>query len=410
MPACRRRQRRKTDRADALPSRRQRATAPTPASLRGSRSSNHESRITSHESRVTAVPALPCAGGLPPQRPPCVCQRGVVSPTGVLTTGKKRHRVRAPPTDRASDQPALAPEVPGHWPLAKDHWQLSTVHYSLSTAVPQSAPNAPCKSLRNVLYCKVEPEHNQAPPERTASHNCPPTLPRPPAMSTCPELNVRTLPPANIAPGAAATNRQCTTRPSAAPPIRSRTRRGLPPMPALQPPASVSCHEEHATDTILRTFCTKTTSFAHFQSKNDRELTAAASCYESPCQYPVTRREKVFSKLGLSGQNSAFDTLSIPCRYPVSEKIAAGMRQNWTLFGQFWTDSAPFLRTCAALPKRRLTPPQKATLISARAGEVARDEALYSPNRPEAPIPQPYYPGRSLQSAADETGVYLQVM
>ncbi len=29
-----------------------------------------ESRITSHESRTTAVPALPCAGGLPPQRPP----------------------------------------------------------------------------------------------------------------------------------------------------------------------------------------------------------------------------------------------------------------------------------------------------------------------------------------------------
>ena len=27
-------------------------------------------RITNHESRTTAVPALPCAGGLPPQRPP----------------------------------------------------------------------------------------------------------------------------------------------------------------------------------------------------------------------------------------------------------------------------------------------------------------------------------------------------
>ena len=285
MPACRRRHRRKTDRADALPSRRQRATVPTPASLRGSRSSNHESR----PSRPSLV-----REDSPPQRPPCVCQRGFASPTGVLATGKKRHRVRAPPTDRASDQPALAPEVPGHWPLAKDHWQLSTVHYSLSTAVPQSAPNAPCKSLRNVLYCKVEPEHNQAPPERTASHNCPPTLPRPPAMSTCPELNVRTLPPAHIAPGAAATNRQCTTRPSAAPPIRSRTRRGMPPMPALPPPASVSCHEKHATDAILRTFCTITTSFAHFQSKNDREPTATASCYESPCQYPVTRRERRF--------------------------------------------------------------------------------------------------------------------
>ena len=44
---------------------------PTPACVRGSRSSNHESRIT-------AVPALPRAGGLPPQRPPIyatVCAR-----------------------------------------------------------------------------------------------------------------------------------------------------------------------------------------------------------------------------------------------------------------------------------------------------------------------------------------------
>ena len=233
---------------------------------------------------------------------------------------------------------------------------LTTGHYPQSTEVPQSAPTVPCKSLRNVLYCKVESERNRAGPERAASHNCPPTMPRPPTMSTSPELNVRILPPAHIAPGAAGTNRQCTTLQSAAPPTRSGTRRAMPPMPALPPPASVSCHEKHATDTILRTFCTKTTPFAHFQSKNDREPTATASCYESPRQYPVTRREKVFSKLGQSGQNSAFDTLSIPCRYPVSEKIAAGLRHIRTLLGQYRTESAPFLHTCAALPTRRLMP------------------------------------------------------
>ena len=208
-----------------------------------------------------------------------------------------------------------------------------------------------------MLYCKVEPERNRAGPERAALHTCPPTMPRPPTMSTCSERHVRNLPPAHIAPGATATNRKCATLPPAAPPTRSGAVPAmLSPMPALPPPGSVSCHEKHATDTVLRTFCTKTTPFAHFQSKNDREPTATASCYESPRQYPVTRREKVFSKLGQSGQNSAFDTLSIPCRYPVSEKIAAGLRHIRTLLGQYRTESAPFLHTCAALPTRRLMP------------------------------------------------------
>ena len=146
-------------------------------------------------------------------------------------------------------------------------------------------------------------------------------------MSTCSELNVRTLPPAHIAPGAAGTNRQCTTLQSAAPPTRSGTRRAMPPMPALPPPASVSCHEKHATDTILRTFCTKTTSFAHFQSKNDRELTATASCYESPCQYPATRREKVFFKVRPIGPERAFrypiDTLPIPGFREIRSRFAS---------------------------------------------------------------------------------------
>ncbi len=256
-----------------------------------------------------------------------------------------------------------------------------------------------------MLYCKVESERNQAPPERTASHNCPPTLPKPPAMSTCSELNVRTLPPANIAPGAAGTNRQCTTLQSAAPPTLSRTRRAMPPMPALPPPASVSCHEKHATDTILRTFCTKTTPFAHFQSKNDREPTATASCYESPRQYPVTRREKVFSKLGQSGQNSAFDTLSIPCRYPISEEFAATLRHIWTLLGQSWTESAPLLRTCATLPSSRLTPPRNSTSISARAGGGARNWALYAPTEPDAAIPATIESvAKNPRSEGDESG------
>ena len=225
-----------------------------------------------------------------------------------------------------------------------------------------------------MLYCKVGPKHNRAGPERAASHNSPPTMPGPPTMSTCSERHVRILP-------------------------QRTSRRALP------PPASVSCHEKHATDTILRTFCTKTTPFAHFQSKNDREPTATASCYESPRQYPVTRREKVFSKLGQSGQNSAFDTLSIPCRYPVSEKIADTLRHIWTLLGQSWTESAPLLRICATLPSRRLTPPRNSTSISARAGEAARNWALYAPTEPDAAIPATVESvAKNPRSATDESG------
>ncbi len=167
-----------------------------------------------------------------------------------------------------------------------------------------------------MLYCKFEPEHNQAGPKRAASHNCPPTMPRPPTMSTRSVPNVRILPPAHIAPGSAATNRKCTALPSAAPPTRSGTGPAIQPMPAPPPPGSVSCHKEHAAVTVLRTFCTRTPSFAHFQSKTDRELTAAASCYESPCQNPVTRREKQFSNFGpiWAKQRIRYpiDTLSIP--------------------------------------------------------------------------------------------------
>ena len=123
-------------------------------------------------------------------------------------------------------------------------------------------------------------------------------------------------------------------------------------------------------------------------------MPTSVSCNESPCQYPVTRREKNFSKLGQSGQNGAFDTLSIPCQYPVSQNLAAGLRPIRTLPGHNWTESAPFLRTCAALPTRRPTPPLTSTLTStlastlipARAGDVARDGALYSPVNPDASI------------------------
>ncbi len=256
---------------------------------------------------------------------------------------------------------------------------LATDHWPLSTALSKSGPAVPCKSFRNVLYCKVEPAHIQAGPERAASHTCPPTMPRPPTISTSAELNVRNLPPATIAPGTAATNPKCPHLPSAAPPMYCGTNSPMQPLPSLPAPGSVSCHEEHAAVTVLRTFCTKTTSFAHFQSKTDRELTATASCYESPCRYPVTRREKKFSKLGPSGQNKHFDTLSIPCRYPISVKLAVRSRHIWSRLGHFWTEPAPSLHTCAPLPTRRRTPPLTPTLYSTRADAVTRNDVVNSP-------------------------------
>lgn len=76
----------------------------------------------------------------------------------------------------------------------------------------------------------------------------------------------------------------------------------------------------------------------------------------------------------------------IPCRYSISEKSAAGLRHIWTLLGQYWTEPAPFLPSCAALPARRLTPPLISKPISASAGEVARNCVLNSPKGPEAAL------------------------
>ncbi len=89
---------------------------PTPACLRGSRSSNHESRLT-------AAPALPCAGGHPPQRPPvamppCVrvsslplTQRAGAAPAVRITNHESRittHGRPGPPLCRGTP-PATPP-------------------------------------------------------------------------------------------------------------------------------------------------------------------------------------------------------------------------------------------------------------------------------------------------------------
>ena len=230
-------------------------------------------------------------------------------------------------------------------------------------------------------------------------------------MSTRSELNVRILPPAHIAPGAAATTRQCTTQPSAAPLTLSGIKRAMPSMPPLPPLTSVSCHEKHATDTILRTCCNKTTSFAHFLSKNDRELTATASCYESPCQYPVTRREKVFFKVRPIRPKQrirySIDTLPIPdfrkirSRFtthldapgPKLDRIGpllAHVRGAADKETDAATDSDPDSGT------RRRCGPRRGPLLARRAGR------LHPRHRP--------IPGRNPRSATEATGGHLPVL
>ena len=270
--------------------------------MRGSRSSNHESRITNHESRITNHESR--------IKPPCLRDPSPSPTRRGLDAAVRAHRQPiAPPTGAHQSPPFLAT---GHWLPATDHRPLTTGHCSPASPLSPS----PARVSESCYTARLNPNTTGLDPNAPQSHTCPPTIPRPPAMSTRSELNVRNLPPANIAPGAAATNRKCSHLSSAAPPIHCGTKSPMPSMPAPPTPGSVSCHEEHATDTILRTFCTKTPSFAHFQSKTDRELTATASCYESPCRYPVTRTQKSFSKSGPSGQiytiRYPIDTLPIP--------------------------------------------------------------------------------------------------
>ena len=91
------------------------------------------------------------------------------------------------------------------------------------------------------------------------------------------------------------------------------------------------------------------------------------------------------------------DTLSIPdfsC-------FAATLRHTWTLLGLFWTESAPFLHTCAALPTRVLTPPLTSTLISARAD---RSGALRSPQLAQGTRRPPSNPSPHSSLSAEVPG------
>jgi len=85
-------------------------------------------------------------------------------------------------------------------------WPLTTGHYPLHCRNP--VPPSPARVSETCYTAGSSPDTTRLGPNAMHTHICPPTMPRPPTMSTSSELNVRTLPPAHIAPGAAATNRQ----------------------------------------------------------------------------------------------------------------------------------------------------------------------------------------------------------
>ena len=124
---------------------------------------------------------------------------------------------------------------------------------------------------------------------------------------------------------------------------------------AEQDPPYSPCRRRHHLDRYPVTRSTQLSLFCAFSSPKRHLLRifSPKTTGNRPRPHPATRvhanilsREErnIFQILGPIGQNSAFDTLSIPCRYPSSEEFAATLRHNWTLFGHLRTESA-YLRT-----------------------------------------------------------------
>ena len=143
-----------------------------------------------------------------------------------------------------------------------------------------------------------------------------PPCPRPPAMSTCSQLNVRILPQAYIAHGPAGTNQKCADLPSAAHTIHNGSKPALPPMTAPPTSGSVSCHKKRAAVTDLRTSCTQNDIFCAFvRQKRPRNADIRILLRESMPLSCHEKQEKFF-KVGPIWPKHAFrypiDTLSIP--------------------------------------------------------------------------------------------------
>ena len=271
--------------------------------------------------------------------------------------------MRVSPATRACDRHILSPAFPGHYPLstalsksgpgcipnhclsseAKQFSRLNSPLVNQASTIIWDAPSGPavpCKSLRNVLYCKVEPEHIRAAPERAACAQLPAYLTQ--ASNHVNSALNRTsepLPKAHIAPGSAGNDSKCAELPSAAPPTHSVMTRAMQPMPA---PAGTRFCILSRRSTQLSLFCAlsalKTTSFARFHDKNDREPTAAVSCYESPCPISCHEKTEKFFKVRPNRPKQAvrypIDTLSIPDFPEIRSHFTNTIRRSWVNSGQ----------------------------------------------------------------------------
>ena len=217
------------------------------------------------------------------------------------------HRVCASPNN-----PRSSGSHRPHDFLATGNYPLSTIHCSAAHPVPPS----PARNSETCYTARSSPNTTGLDPNARHVHNCPPTIPRPPAMSTCSKMNVRILAQANFAPGIAGNNPKCADLPSAAPPAHTVMTHAMRLMPA--PPASgfVSCHEKHSAVAVLRNSCTQNDIFCAFSGQTPTRNADIRILLRESMSISCHENTKKFLKVRLIGLEQAIrypiDTLSIP--------------------------------------------------------------------------------------------------
>ena len=255
------------------------------------------------------------------------------------------------------------------------------------------------------------PNTTRLDPNALHAHSCPPTMPRPPTLSTHSDTNVRILPQANFAPGSAGNNPKCADLPSAAPPTHSVMTPAMQPMPAPPARGPVSCHEKHAAVAVLRTFGTQNDIFCAF-SRQERQGTYSGRILLRESM-PISCHEKTdkFFKVGPNRPKQAIqypiDTLSVPDLRKIRSHFAShldALGPNLNRFSRILDrihDSTDKETSAATgfdpdFGTHRRNDPQRGPQLAPKAG------CFHPCHRPIR--------GRNPRSATDETGGHLPVV